>query len=136
LETPLAASHIPYGHMQRTAQGALWRVGDQAAVIPSFCGDGMAIALHSAALAAEHFIAGSTPHAYQRTLHGQLARRLFAATRLSQLIVAWPQAAQAVRLFPLLLSQIATMTRIPQKALITSESVYPSSLHMQAQERR
>lgn len=119
LDAPLAASSIPYGHMQRTAPDGLWRVGDQAAVIPSFCGDGMAIALHSGALAASHLLAGQSPDAYQRRLHHQLAGRLWSATKLSQLMVAWPQAAHVVRAFPGLLSQIALMTRIPDKALLT-----------------
>ena len=43
----LAISPIPYGYLARRIAG-LWRVGDQAAVIPSFTGDGISIALHSA----------------------------------------------------------------------------------------
>jgi len=38
----------------------LWCIGDQAAVIPSFSGDGIAIALHSARLGAECYLAGKT----------------------------------------------------------------------------
>jgi flavin-dependent dehydrogenase len=121
LDAPLAAASIPYGHMQRTAPDDLWRVGDQAAVIPSFCGDGMAIALHSGALAATHLLQGMSADAYQRRLHGQLATRLWAATRLSQMLVSWPQAAGIVRAFPALLAHIALMTRIPDKALTTAE---------------
>jgi flavin-dependent dehydrogenase len=48
-ERPLAISSIPYGYMSYRNSGA-WCLGDQAAVIPSFTGDGMAIALHSGAL--------------------------------------------------------------------------------------
>ena len=43
---PLAISPIPYGYLIRES-GGLWCVGDQAAVIPSFTGDGISIALHS-----------------------------------------------------------------------------------------
>ena len=39
-ERPLAISPIPYGHLAARPSG-LWCVGDQAAVIPSFTGDGM-----------------------------------------------------------------------------------------------
>ena len=134
LDTPLAASHIPYGHMQRTSNDGLWRVGDQAAVIPSFCGDGMAIALHSGTLAAQHFLDGASPAAYQRRLHAQLALRLSVATRLSQLIVAWPQAAQLVRPFPHLLTYIAAMTRIPKSALIAPRPIQTHSLRMTVEE--
>ena len=119
LDAPLAASRIPYGHMRRRAEDDLWRVGDQAAVIPSFCGDGMSIALHSGALAASHLLQGLSPDSYQRRLHGQLARRLWAATRLSQMLVAFPHAAYIARVFPALLPAIALMTRIPSGALLT-----------------
>ena len=61
---PLALSRIPYGHVQRRADG-LWRLGDQAAVVPSFTGDGMSIALHSAELAASIHLAGGGEDAYQ-----------------------------------------------------------------------
>ena len=119
LGAPLAAASIPYGHMQRTASDDLWRVGDQAAVIPSFCGDGMAIALHSGALAAAHLLQGHTADAYQRRLHQQLSLRLWAATRLSQALVSRPQVAGLVRVFPALLAHIALVTRIPDSALLT-----------------
>jgi flavin-dependent dehydrogenase len=46
LEKPLAISAIPYGYVREASDG-LWALGDQAAVIPSFTGDGMSIALHS-----------------------------------------------------------------------------------------
>jgi flavin-dependent dehydrogenase len=56
---PLALSSIPYGHVQRRSEG-IWRLGDQGAVIPSFSGDGMSIALHSAELAAATYLDGAT----------------------------------------------------------------------------
>lgn len=119
LDAPLAASHIPYGHVQADAPAGLWRLGDQAAVIPSFCGDGMAIALHSATLAARHYMQGDNSEIYQRQLRQQLGRRIAIAARLSQWMVAFPEAAQIARLFPGLLSRIAAMTRIPSEALLT-----------------
>ncbi|MGB9079055.1 MAG: FAD-dependent monooxygenase, partial [Terracidiphilus sp.] len=70
-ERPLAIAPIPYGWMAQETD-ALWRVGDQAAVIPSFTGDGMSIALHSAALAAQMFLDGRSAQAYGRALRAQL----------------------------------------------------------------
>jgi flavin-dependent dehydrogenase len=66
-QRPLAISSIPYGYLVRKSAG-LWCVGDQAAVIPSFTGDGISIALHSAALAAQMFIEGSSAADYNRAL--------------------------------------------------------------------
>ena len=54
LARPLTISGVPYGFLAPPRpDDPVFRLGDQAAVIPSFCGDGMAIALHSAVLAAE-----------------------------------------------------------------------------------
>ena len=121
LPAPLALASIPYGHMQQPVEDGLWRIGDQAAVIPSFCGDGMAIALHSGALAAQQFLHGASPGTFQHLLRMQLRTRLLYATGLSRLLVAFPHAAQMVRLFPQLLATIALKTRIPEAVLLTKE---------------
>jgi flavin-dependent dehydrogenase len=66
---PLAISRVPYGHLARAANDRVWRLGDQAAVIPSFCGDGMAIALESGRLAAAMLAGGASAADYQPALH-------------------------------------------------------------------
>lgn len=66
-EKPLAIYNIPYGYMyegRHDTDTGLYHLGDQAAVIPSYAGDGMGIALHSAFLAAEYYINGQTATAY------------------------------------------------------------------------
>jgi flavin-dependent dehydrogenase len=68
LPRPLAISRVPYGHLARATDDGLWRLGDQAAVIPSFCGDGMAIALESGRLAAAMLAQGANAADYQRAL--------------------------------------------------------------------
>lgn len=52
-DKPLAVFGIPYGfvHKDSNTTPGLYRLGDQIAVIPSFSGDGMAIALHTATFA-------------------------------------------------------------------------------------
>jgi flavin-dependent dehydrogenase len=120
LEKPLALSSIPYGYLRRDAPDGLWRLGDQAAVIPSFSGDGISIALHSAHLAAEHFLAGGKADEYQRNLHAQLSGPVKAATVVSQLMVAAPSLASGVRLCPRALALITRRTRIPQTALLAA----------------
>ena len=62
-DRPLTIFRVPYGFLHAAAdEPGLFRLGDQAAVIPSFCGDGMAIALHSAKLAAQGRAAWARPH--------------------------------------------------------------------------
>ena len=56
---PLAVAGVPYGYRHRGGGPAgLFRLGDQAAVIPSLCGDGIAMALDSGIRAAEAILAG------------------------------------------------------------------------------
>ena len=122
-ERPLAISSIPYGYLaprQGAGQPPLWRVGDQIAVIPSFTGDGMSIALHSATLAANSFLAGELPETYRHKLAAQLQNGMTLATGLSRLMVtpAGRLAAPVVLgLMPGVLRSIATRTRIPVHAL-------------------
>ena len=117
---PLAISAIPYGHVAATAEDGLWRLGDQAAVIPSFAGDGLGIALHSAHAAAAAYLAGNGAAAFQRQLAIDLGPRVKGAALLSRLLVQpWAQglAMGLTRLRPQLLSAAAAHTRIPKKAL-------------------
>lgn len=120
----LAISAIPYGYLAEQSSG-LWRVGDQAAVIPSFTGDGMSIALHSANLAAQMAVAGDSVDAYQRTLRAQLQHRISLATWISRMIVTNAGrnlALQGVSLFPGTIGWIAASTRIPAKALLLHQA--------------
>jgi flavin-dependent dehydrogenase len=57
---PASIARLPYGYVCRASDCAdgLYRVGDQVAVIPSFTGEGIAIALRTARLAAEAVAAG------------------------------------------------------------------------------
>lgn len=118
-ERPLAISSIPYGYIANTDDG-IWRVGDQAAVIPSFTGDGMAIALHSGALAAEMCLAGKSPDVHTSMLRGQLSSGMSLAILLSRAMIssigrelapAW------MATLPRAVQWIARSTRIPGSAL-------------------
>ena len=116
---PLAISPIPYGHLASPASD-WWRIGDQAAVIPSFTGDGMSIALHSAELAAKVYLAGESPEVYSRRLEDQLRPGMRFALTLSQSIITSAGrtiAPLAFGLVPGAMGWIAKKTRIPDRAL-------------------
>ena len=118
-ERPLAISSIPYGYLAGSPDG-LWRIGDQAAVIPSFTGDGMSIALHSATLAAQMYLTGETPDRYHQQLRSHLSRSMSLATALSRTMVTSAGRALApigLAVFPGAMRWIAQSTRIPKKAL-------------------
>ena len=58
---PVAIAAIPYGYLRREPiSPAIFPVGDQLAVIPSFTGDGMSIALFSGIAAAQAVLAGES----------------------------------------------------------------------------
>ena len=72
---------VPYGWIARETEPGIYRLGDQAAVIPSLAGEGMAIAMASGAAAAEAWLAGETAETYQRSFAGK-ARRPIATAAL------------------------------------------------------
>jgi flavin-dependent dehydrogenase len=112
---PLAISSIPYGFIRTYADG-LWYLGDQAACIPSFSGDGMSIALHSARLAALFYFGGGGADAFQARLAGDVAAQVCRATLLSQMLVhptGQTIGARAAQLMPVLMRVAARATRIP-----------------------
>jgi len=116
---PLALATIPYGHVRRRADG-LFRLGDQAAVIPSFSGDGMSIALHSAELAARTYLAGLGADAFQRRLGRDVTGQVLLATGLSHGLVrrtTQNALSATARLFPGMMAAIASHTRVPDAAL-------------------
>jgi flavin-dependent dehydrogenase len=123
LDRPLAIAGLAYGHVHAARAddpAGLFRLGDQAAVIPSFAGEGMSIALHSARLAAETELAGGSGDDFQRRLAGDVGAQVARATLVSQALVRpWPQAAIAalVRTWPAALAAVAAATRIPASAL-------------------
>ncbi|MGH9587257.1 MAG: NAD(P)/FAD-dependent oxidoreductase [Acidobacteriaceae bacterium] len=117
LTKPLALSSIPYGYVCPGAPDGLWRLGDQAAVIPSFSGDGISIALHSAYIAAENYLAGKCADDFQQQLCRQVERPVRTATTISRLMIQAPALSASIRLWPQILGGISRRTRISQADL-------------------
>ncbi|MDE8346106.1 MAG: tryptophan 7-halogenase [Acidocella sp.] len=122
LSVPLSIARVPYGFVYRPdAQDppGLFRLGDQAAVIPSFSGDGMAIALHSAARAAEAVLAGRPAPAYHQQLRADVAAQIKRGMVIQNLC-ARPLINAVlpglVRLVPAILPLAASLTRVPAAA--------------------
>lgn len=118
-DRPLAVSRIPYGYVRRKSDGP-WHLGDQAAVIPSFSGDGMSIALHSARLAASSFLKGARASDYQLRLARDVALPLRFASLISAASlhpVGQALTGRAMALAPRGIAGIAAATRVPAAAL-------------------
>jgi flavin-dependent dehydrogenase len=123
LPRPLAISPLPYGLLRRHAIAEnLWAIGDQAAVIPSFTGDGLALALHSGRFAARTVLDRQSAHHFHAELHKQLRHQLTFATLLSRGLVSQPRRAVielAACLFPSTLRAVASHTRLPSQYLVS-----------------
>jgi flavin-dependent dehydrogenase len=121
LEQPLSIYRVPYGFVHQPLErdpAGLFRLGDQACVIQSFTGDGMSIALHSAALAVAAHLAGETSMAYHRRLASDVGGQIKRADALYRLMDR--SAMQAglfglARLWPGGLRIAAGLTRVPER---------------------
>ena len=118
---PLSVAGLPYGLViRKPVEDGFWRLGDQAAVIPSFSGDGMSIALHSARLAATTYLAGDDAAVFQARLAADVGAQVGRATWLSRIFVRpRPQRGllTAAQLVPAALQLGAALTRIPERNL-------------------
>lgn len=112
-----AIAGVPYGWRAAGTTAGLFRLGDQAAVIASLAGDGIAIALHSGRMAAHHYLdhgpAGAT--LYQRAFAARASRPLRIAGALRALGESPGLAPPLLALFghvPRMATLLARLTRI------------------------
>lgn len=83
---PQSIYPIPYGYIDTSApRPGLYRLGDQKAIIHSFAGDGMAMALRSAVTAADIYMAGGNSAQYNSSLRRAFKRPVRNAQILAQL---------------------------------------------------
>ncbi|SEH15842.1 Dehydrogenase (flavoprotein) [Sphingopyxis sp. YR583] len=112
-----AIGHVPYGWRTRDTAPGLFRLGDQAGVIPSLAGEGMGLALASAeaAVSAWRHGGGAAAPAFQERLAARMTRP-FALANLVWRMGESPGAARfiphAASLFPSLVRMISQATRI------------------------
>jgi flavin-dependent dehydrogenase len=119
LAKPIAVTHIPYGFIRRTTENGLYCIGDQAAVIPSFTGDGISIALYTARRAVAAYLAAEPAPLFQAELRSALLAQMrlaqFAAdglnNRVSRAVLPF-----CLRVWPGVMRVTARMTRVAQHA--------------------
>jgi flavin-dependent dehydrogenase len=108
---------VPYGWSASITEPGLFRLGDQAAVIPSLAGEGIDIALASGVAAAEAWLTGGSAAApgFQRRFHESAKepmRWAGAAWRLAENPAAAQLGLAAARLMPGLIAPLMAATRI------------------------
>jgi menaquinone-9 beta-reductase len=111
-----AVANVPYGWRATETTSGIYRLGDQAGVIPSLAGEGMGIALASGVSAARAVLAGTSALQWQRGFARRIARPiaradeiraamerpatalpLVAVTRLAPALIGWAAAATRIR---------------------------------------
>jgi menaquinone-9 beta-reductase len=121
LDRPLAIAGTPYGHLHRAARETppgLFRLGDQACVVPSLAGDGLAVALQSARAATSAWLGGDSATEY----HARFARQASTRMRLASVVhracltpALQPVVAAACRAWPATLGLAASQTRVARR---------------------
>jgi len=112
-----AVANVPYGWRLRRGEPGMFRLGDQAAVIPSLAGEGMGIAIASGIRAAQAYTRGGAAAApdFQRRLARDLARPL-AIAGLIRAAAEHPTAARRLlamaKALPITIDIAARLTRI------------------------
>jgi flavin-dependent dehydrogenase len=81
-ESWLSVGNVPYGWRARGGREGIYRVGDQAAVIASLAGDGIAIALTSGIAAAQAHLRHKGAASYQRDFAARASHPLAVAQAL------------------------------------------------------
>jgi flavin-dependent dehydrogenase len=117
-----AVANVPYGWRQHSGAPGLFRLGDQAGVIPSLAGEGIGIAIASGVRAARAYLDGgaSAAPAYQRALARDLARPMAIASlvrRAAEAPVIAPGLIGLARLAPGLIQVIARLTRLGHSSI-------------------
>jgi len=120
LAKPIAITHI------RTSENGLYCIGDQAAVIPSFTGDGISLALHTARCAVAAYLAAEPASLFQAKLRSALLSQM----RLAELAADGlnNSLARAVlpfclRVWPGVMRVTARLTRVAQQATVATHAV-------------
>ena len=113
---PAAVASIPYGYLRaQPIAPNVFPLGDQLAVVPSFTGDGIAIALRSGVAAARALLAGQSAAAHQHRMVEMLRPQLRLAGVLGRLLETPSTCGigvAAARLLPGLVTRIVAATRM------------------------
>jgi len=115
-DKPMAVVCPTGGHLHGAGGPAVYRVGDRLAHIPPFTGDGLAIALGSAALAVEHIRQGRAPAAYlaaAQRLTGKAIRLASAVSGLAANRAGRAALLGAAACAPGLIGTLVRHTRLP-----------------------
>ena len=127
-----AVANVPYGWRQQGGIADLFRLGDQAGVIPSLAGEGMGIAIASGIRAANCYVreGGSGSIGYQRALARDLARPIGLALLIRSAAEAprlAPMLVTFAKIAPIMIDIAARLTRITHSTIDAPRAAKESS---------
>ena len=125
LDKPVVITHIPYGYIRRTTEDGLYCIGDQAAVIPSFTGDGISIALHTARHAAVAYLAAEPAQVFQPKLRSAMLPQMRLAEVADHSMnnaVARAVLPFCLRVWPGAMRVTARLTRVTQPPAVAPQA--------------
>jgi flavin-dependent dehydrogenase len=126
LAKPIAITHIPYGYIRRATEDGLYCIGDQAAVIPSFTGDGISIALHTARCATAAYLAAVPAPVFQARLGSALRSQMRLAEAAASGLnnpLARAVLPFCLRLWPGVMRMTARLTRVAQSTAVMPQAI-------------
>ncbi|MEW4447582.1 hypothetical protein [Qipengyuania sp. JC766] len=110
---------VPYGWIAEDTQDGIYRLGDQAAVIPSLAGEGMSIAIASGIMGAQAYLAGTGAPTFQ----AEFARRASGPVRRAERI--W-HSAENTRIAPWALAFLSAVPAAADWAMRTTRIAQPA----------
>lgn len=127
LDKPITITHLPYGYLRPATEEGLYCIGDQAAVIPSFTGDGISIALHTARRASAAYLAAEPAPVFQPKLRSAMLPQMrlaeFAANglnnRLARAVLPF-----GLKVWPGAMRVTAKLTRVTQPGAATAPQAF------------
>ena len=125
LDKPITITHIPYGYLRRATEDGLYCIGDPAAVIPSFTGDGISIALHTARRAAAAYLAAEPASVFQPKLRSAMLPQMrLAEAAANGLNNALARAVLpfCLRVWPGAMRVTARLTRVTQPVAVAPQA--------------
>jgi len=125
LEKPITITHIPYGYVRRATEDGLYCIGDQAAVIPSFTGDGISIALHTGRRAATAYLASEAAPVFQPKLRSAMLLQMHLAEAAANGLnnaVARAVLPFCLGVWPGAMRVTARLTRVTQPAVVAPQA--------------
>lgn len=120
---PMSIYRVPFGFVHAATPDDppdLFRLGDQMGVIPSFTGDGMSIALHSAFMAVSGHLCGMPAAAYHARMRNDIAAQIARAgilSRVGQSTAGQMALMGLAALCPAGVRMAARLTRLPDRAV-------------------